>query len=548
MRRRFCVFLGIVATLWLGQIWLLGQGTIQSGWHYDQLNLTLSIVPDRGELRILGYGDVEITGAATSDLQLHVNGDWYALKFVSISIPGATVEINSTDPKHPAWRIATAHFAQAQAPGTHVPIHFEIVKDRDAFPLAVKPNAAVAISEGSWYPAPESGRQDVPAGRLIFRLPSDWHVASMGTLVSHARQGNENVETFDVPTSRRLAFIAAPYKIHQTESLSGTNVFYQLDAPIDSTSLLAAFDRGRKFLEAKYGPVPFRDYRIAEMPNDVVPWYGASEPGLIISRNEMMTSEEGLLANVVHELAHSWWGNKVTPEGPGSLLLNEGLASFSGMSFFEATYGRERTIEQNEFGSATGSPDATIYGYMQIWRAGKDVPISQLKSGVGDHYNISQTKGVWVLRMLSDRIGSERFYAALRQIIATHPTLTLLDFRKAMVGAASDDHGLPQFLAQWLDQPGIPVLEARWRNETKDDKTHVIVSIFQMQPDNLYTLRFDLKLQTRKGILTRTVDVQGADTRLEFEVPDEVVGVELDPDHKVLIWRPKYGSPPVSTH
>ena len=293
MRRRCCLFLGIVATLWFGQPRVLGQETIQSEWHYDKLDLTLSIAPGPGELRILGDGDLELTGAAASDLQLHVNGNWYTLKFASLSIPGATVEINSTDRKHPAWRIAAAHFAQALPPGTHVPIHFEVIKDRDAFPLAVKPNAAVAISEASWYPMPDGANQDLPAGKLIVHVPADWHVASMGPLVSHQRQGNENVETFDAPASRHRAFIAAPYKIYQTESPSGTNVFYQLDAPIDSASLLSAFDRGRKFLEAKYGPMPFRDYRIAEMPNDVVPWYGASEPGLIISRNEMMKTEEG---------------------------------------------------------------------------------------------------------------------------------------------------------------------------------------------------------------------------------------------------------------
>ncbi|MGA7630762.1 MAG: M1 family aminopeptidase [Terriglobales bacterium] len=548
MRRRIWLFLGIVTASWLGQTRVLGQEALRSEWHYDKLDLTLSIAPERGELRILADGDLELTGAAASDLQLHINGNWYTLRFVAVLISGATVAINSTDPKHPAWRIATAHFAKAVQPGAHVPIHFEIVKDRDAFPLAVKPNAAVAISEASWYPILDDSSYDLPAGRLAFHVPADWHVATMGTLVSHVQRGNENVETFDVHENRRLAFIAAPYKVHQTESPSGTNMFYQLDAPLDSASLLAAFDRGRKFLEAKYGPVPFPDYRIAEMPNDIVPWYGASEPGLIISRNEMMMSEEGLLGNIVHELAHSWWGNKVVPEGPGGLLLNEGMASYSGMSFFEAAYGREHVIEQNEFGSPTGSPDATIYGYMQIWRAGKDVPISQLKSGNGDHYNISQTKGVWVLRMLSDRIGSDRFYAALRQLIATHPTLTLADFRTAMVDASHGDPELLLFLAQWLDHPGIPVLEARWRNETKDDKTRAIVSIFQGQPDNLYTLHIDLKLRTRKGILTRTADLAGPDTRLELEVPGEVVGIELDPDHKILIWRPHYGDPPVSTH
>jgi aminopeptidase N len=117
-----------------------------------------------------------------------------------------------------------------------------------------------------------------------------------------------------------------------------------------------------------------------------------------------------------------------------------------------------------------------------------------------------------------------------------------------MVEAAGDDPALPQFFAQWLDQPGIPVLEARWRNETKDDKTRAIVSIFQMQPDYLYALHFDLKLRTRKGILTRAVDLRGADTLLEIDVPDEIVGAELDPDHKFLLWRPGYGAPPASTH
>jgi aminopeptidase N len=138
---------------------------------------------------------------------------------------------------------------------------------------------------------------------------------------------------------------------------------------------------------------------------------------------------------------------------------------------------------------------------MQIWRVGKDVPISQLKSGNGDHYNISQTKGVWVLRMLSDRIGVELFHATLRQLIATHATLTLADFRKTMEDAASNDPGLPQFFAQWLDHPGMPVLEARWRNETKDDKTRTIVSIFQAQPDSPYTLHIDVNCELAKALL-----------------------------------------------
>ena len=59
---------------------------------------------------------------------------------------------------------------------------------------------------------------------------------------------------------------------------------------------------------------------------------------------------------------------------------------------------------------------------------------------------------------------------------------------------------------------------------------------------------WDLKLKTRKGILRRAVEVQGAESHFDFEVPGELVGVELDPDHKLLIWRPELGPAPEVAH
>ena len=540
---------------WLLVLWLScgvpgahGQQPTQPQWRYSQLEMTLSVAPEHGELRISGTGEVEITRPGQSDLQLRINGDWYTLKFESISLGGAKVETNITDASHKAWRIATAHFSTPLAEGAHIAIHFVVVKDRDSFPLAVKSNVAVAISEAAWYPTPVDGLAELPRGKMSFEMPLTWHAASMGTLVSERQQGETRIETFEAPGNRRRAFIAGPYKVHQSNSATGKNMLYLLDATVNQKSLLDAFDRGRQFLEARYGPLPFPEYRIAQMPDDAVPWYGSSEEGLIISRTEMMRSEEGLLSNLVHELAHSWWGNKVAPSGPGGPLLNEGMASFSGMAFSETAYGRQKTIEGSEFGSSTGSPDATLYGYMQIWRAGKDAAISQLKAGVGDHYNIAQSKGVWFLRMLSDRLGEERFDRALRQIVENDSVLTLSTFRKVMKDSAREDQGMEQFLSQWLDQTGIPVLDVRWRNERRGDRTHAVVSVFQGQSGAPYVLRLEIKLLTRKGVMVRAVEVQGVDTQLEFELPDELVGVVLDPDHKVLLWRSEYGAPPMSTH
>jgi hypothetical protein len=159
-------------------------------------------------------------------------------------------------------------------------------------------------------------------------------VASVGELISQRRQETENVETFQAGSNRARGFIAAPYKIRESLAPGHKTTLYLLEAPVDDASLLAAFEKARDFLQALYGRSSFLDYRIAEMPNDIVPWYGASEEGLIISRNQMMRSEGGLLGNLVHEYSHSWWGNEVRPTGPGSVLLDEGMASFSGFEFF----------------------------------------------------------------------------------------------------------------------------------------------------------------------------------------------------------------------
>jgi hypothetical protein len=514
-------------------------------WRYSKLDVVISIAPQPGTMHMVGDAEVELTGAACSDLRLRLNGNWYTLDFVSLSVPNATVKINITDPSHKGWRIAEVHFSNEVKPGARVPIRFEVAKARDGFPLTVKPQAAVAIQDAGWYPVPLGGSTDLPPGKLIFNVPLEWHVASVGELVSQTQQGSENVEVFQAGSNRARGFIAAPYKIRESHARGHKTTLYLLEAPVDDVALLAAFEKARDFLEALYGKSPFVDYRIAEMPNDIVPWYGASEEGLIISRNQMMRSEEGLLGNLVHEYSHSWWGNEIRPTGSGSVLLDEGMASFSGFEFWASFYGLAHTLEGLEFGSANGSPDTTIYGYMELWRGGKDVPVSHLKQGVGDDYNIAQSKGVWVLRMLADRIGKDRFFATARGLIGTQPDLNLPAFRAAMTSAAPEDKTLPDFFSQWLDQTGIPVLDVRWRNESHEDHARAVLSIFQSQPGTPYSLPLELELRTRKGILIKEAQITGVETQLVFDLPGELVGVVLDPNHKLLLWKSEYGAAPV---
>src|ERR1700684_3206716 len=238
MRERRLLLIGMVL-LCFCRTRTFSQEVAEAQWHYSKLDLTVSIIPEHGELRIVGIGEIEVTGAATSDLRFRINGDWFTLKFASLSAGPATVETNLIDPTHKAWRIASAHLSEPASRGTYIPIHFEIVKDRDAFPLAVKPNVAVAISDAVWYPIPLEGSFELPHGKVAFQMPINWHAASMGTLVSKEHQATRNVETYEAPGNRRRAFIAAPYKVFESKSATGTNLLYLLDASVDNATLLS---------------------------------------------------------------------------------------------------------------------------------------------------------------------------------------------------------------------------------------------------------------------------------------------------------------------
>jgi hypothetical protein len=80
--------------------------------------------------------------------------------------------------------------------------------------------------------------------------------------------------------------------------------------------------------------LPRRGSSLAAMINDAVGRWHAGEPG--------------------SRIASSWWGNKAAPSGLGSYLLKEGMASFSGMAFFETVYGRERAVEEHTVSIVNG--------------------------------------------------------------------------------------------------------------------------------------------------------------------------------------------------
>jgi aminopeptidase N len=232
-------------------------------------------------------------------------------------------------------------------------------------------------------------------------------------------------------------------------------------------------------------------------------------------------------APVVHEVAHQWWGNAVTEKDWDDVWLSEGFATYFTHLFAEHTAGREVFVRglRNDI--------ATI---LEAQRKLPDQPVI--------HRNIADMRGVlnrlvyqkggWVLHMLRGVVGTEQFWAGIRDYYRRYrdANASTDDFRLIMERASGRE--LSWFFDQWLRRPGMPKLTGSWRYDATAKR--VIVELSQSQPGAPYRLPLELGI-TSAGAAARTerVELAGANGRFEFPSDTRPVSIVVDPHTWTLL-------------
>ena len=108
---------------------------------------------------------------------------------------------------------------------------------------------------------------------------------------------------------------------------------------------------------------------------------------------------------------------------------------------------------------------------------------------------------------------------------------------------AAPDAELETFFAQWLDHTGAPVLETSWEQASDGAE----VTIHQRQTGDPFYLRLDVLLRLANGEeALHQVQLRDREQRFELSASATVVGVQLDPRNRLLLWSPQYGAPTAS--
>ena len=261
-----------------------------------------------------------------------------------------------------------------------------------------------------------------------------------------------------------LAFIVGELEVIEGKTKDGVPVRVY-STPGRSKLCKFALDTaiaGLEWFDAYYG-IPYKaavpkcdliaipDFEFGAMEN-----WGAitfRETAIFVDPQKSSVPQRRRVAEVVlHELAHQWFGNLVSPEWWSYLWLNESFATYMAYKAADAIF-PEWTVWDEYLADITSggkSLDALRSSHPVEVLVSDPNEVDQLFDA------ISYNKGGSVLRMLEDAIGSDAFRDGVRRYLKNH----------AYANATTDDlwgamgKDVPAMMNGWTRTTGHPVVHA----------------------------------------------------------------------------------------
>jgi aminopeptidase N len=230
---------------------------------------------------------------------------------------------------------------------------------------------------------------------------------------------------------------------------------------------------------------------------------------------------------IAHELAHQWFGDKITCQNWESIWLNEGFASYSEAIYTEASGGEI-------------AYDNYMKGFMTSARTAKGTIYVQDVNNINEIFNSSRTyrKGASVLHMLRGIVGDDKFYKILQTYIASknaYGNAITEDFQ----AIAEQVYGqkLDYFFKQWIFGENFPKYKFQWSSQPLADGTFKVKADISQNANTtptFFTMPIQLSIPKGLGDTIITVFNDKASQTFEFILKTNPNIIKFDPNNLIL--------------
>lgn len=227
-------------------------------------------------------------------------------------------------------------------------------------------------------------------------------------------------------------------------------------------------------------------------------------------------------AVLVHELAHHWWGNSVTPKTWKDIWLTEGFATYTEALYYEKTSGVKSLISTMDSFKKRINPDdeQTLYN-----------------PGVNIFSSTVYNKGAWVLHMLRREIGDSLFFDGLKayQVKYQYSNVNTADVKHFFESFAN--RNFTKFFDQWVyEGKGFLKLKIGWDEELISNKNYQLkITIEQIQNGyENYHFPLDIEVTDSSGVMYSYTPYITNDTILVFTSKSRIKNMFFDKDNWLL--------------
>ncbi|MET9731354.1 M1 family metallopeptidase [Streptomyces sp. NPDC006458] len=415
---------------------------------YDVTHYGLDLAYDPGDRTLTGTA--VITARATQDLSAF-----------NLDLKGLDVDMVTVDGHRARWNRAgqelTVRPREEPAEGStfEVTVRYrgrpETITDPDGSEEGWLPTADGALGLGqpvgsaAWFPG-NHHPSDKAAYDIRVTVPRGLTAVSNGELVQQ-RPGRDGWTTFvwraTEPVPSHAATVAiGRYDVSRTTTRDGLPVYTAVD-PVEaaaSKAVLARLPEVMTWAQDTFGPYPFSSTgAIVERGTDV--GYALE------TQNRPVFPGAPDVVLLVHELAHQWYGDSVTPRTWQDLWLSEGFATYAEW-LWEEEHGGDSAQESFDWLYEEGEEV-----YPDLWA----FPPARQDSAARLTGDPVYQRGAMVLHKIRQRIGDERFAALLHGWAAAHRhgTADTADFT-AYVERQAPDEDFSRIWRDWLYGDGKP--------------------------------------------------------------------------------------------
>ena len=382
-----------------------------------------------------------------------------------------------------------------------------------------------------WWPCKDTPADKADSSDVWITCDAAFTGVSNGTLISIVDNGH-STRTFkwknSYPIAQYLISIAVTnyeeyinyFKYSQNDSMPVNHYLYQGKLSSIKTQLDETPNMIKVFSE-KYGMYPFikEKYGHAEFG-----WGGAMEHQTCTSMGPNAFRRDV----ISHELAHQWFGDKVTCKDWRDIWLNEGFAKYSESIYLEAIGGE----------SAYKNKTATEMGF--ALNAVGSIYVQDISS-VGSifDYNRTYAKGSIVLHMLRGIVGDDTFFNILKSYNSdpqlAYNSATTEDFQRVAESVSGLD--LNYFFSEWIHGENYPSYTYNWNtNQLSANNFEVTLNISQSTNTNpvYFTMPIQIKINTASGDTLLTVMNNQQQQQFKIILTAQPTNLSFDPNNWIL--------------